>query len=247
MPSAVTNDQRETPDIETSSEGYARRFAGPVGAWFLARQEAAVRRMANCWPGASVLEVGGGHGQVTGALIRDGHSVTVLGSDASCRRRIQPWCERGECQFMTGNLLDLPYSGEAFDVVVSLRLLPHMEAWPRLISELARVAKYAVIVDYPTLRSLNCLTPALFSAKRSLEGNTRPYRLFRQRELLAAFERQGFALREREPQFVLPMVLHRVGKLPQASAAVERFCAGLGLRGTFGSPVIACFERTRMR
>ena len=30
--------QRETADVETASEDYARRFAGPVGAWFLSEQ-----------------------------------------------------------------------------------------------------------------------------------------------------------------------------------------------------------------
>src|SRR3989338_8000949 len=34
----------EAPDIETSSEDYARRFAGPVGAWFLQVQRVAVLR-----------------------------------------------------------------------------------------------------------------------------------------------------------------------------------------------------------
>src|SRR5437588_73592 len=33
---------RQAPDVETSSEGYARRFAGPVGEYFLAVQAAAV-------------------------------------------------------------------------------------------------------------------------------------------------------------------------------------------------------------
>ena len=31
-------DARETADVETASEDYARRFAGPIGAWFLDEQ-----------------------------------------------------------------------------------------------------------------------------------------------------------------------------------------------------------------
>jgi 2-polyprenyl-3-methyl-5-hydroxy-6-metoxy-1,4-benzoquinol methylase len=151
------------------------------------------------------------------------------------------------CQFATGNLLDLPYSGESFDLVVSLRLLAHVRAWPRLVQELARAARHGVIVDFPTVRSVNVLTPALFGAKRQLEGNTRPYRLFREREVVQAFAREGFVLRERRPQFVWPMVLHRALGVPRLSAAFEAPCAALGLREAFGSPVIALFERTRMR
>ena len=69
--------ERETPDIETSSDAYAQRFSGQVGAWFLRIQEQVILNMLNRWPGASILEVGGGHGQVVGALIRQGHAVTV--------------------------------------------------------------------------------------------------------------------------------------------------------------------------
>ena len=41
------------PDVETASEDYARRFAGPVGEWFLRIQEQAVLRMLSPWPGAT--------------------------------------------------------------------------------------------------------------------------------------------------------------------------------------------------
>ena len=34
---------RETPDIETASEAYARRFAGAAGRYLLGEQEAAIR------------------------------------------------------------------------------------------------------------------------------------------------------------------------------------------------------------
>ena len=38
----MTTPKRETPDIETSSADYATRFSGNAGAFFLARQQAAV-------------------------------------------------------------------------------------------------------------------------------------------------------------------------------------------------------------
>ena len=53
------------------------------------------------------------------------------------------------CQFATGNLLTLPFIDRAFDVVISYRLLPHVTNWEQLLSEMCRVAKTSVIVDYP--------------------------------------------------------------------------------------------------
>ena len=52
------------PDVETASDDYAARFAGPVGAWMLQVQERAVLELIAPWPGASVLDVGGGHAQL---------------------------------------------------------------------------------------------------------------------------------------------------------------------------------------
>ena len=70
----------EAPDIETSSENYARRFSGETGAWFLNVQENATMRMLSQYRGSTVLDVGGGHGQLAGPIAREGYQVTVLGS-----------------------------------------------------------------------------------------------------------------------------------------------------------------------
>ena len=66
----------EDADVETSSDDYARRFAGAVGAFFLEIQARTTLDLLQPWPGSRVLDVGGGHGQVTGPLIEAGHPVT---------------------------------------------------------------------------------------------------------------------------------------------------------------------------
>jgi len=68
------------PDVATSSDDYARRFARPVGEWFLSVQEQACLDLVRPWRGGSVLDVGGGHAQVAVPLAREGYAVTVLGS-----------------------------------------------------------------------------------------------------------------------------------------------------------------------
>ncbi len=55
----------ETADIETSSDGYANRFGGKTGAWMLAVQERVTKQLLRDVPAsATVLDVGGGHGQL---------------------------------------------------------------------------------------------------------------------------------------------------------------------------------------
>lgn len=234
----------ETADIETSSDDYARRFAGEVGAWFLQVQEAVTLKMLAPYPNATVLDVGGGHGQVTGGLIENCYQVTVLGSDESCKARIRHWVDRRACSFNVGNILDLPYPDQSFDVVLSYRLLPHVTQWRTFIAELARVAKKAVILDYPEVRSINYIAPYLFPFKKHLEGNTRPFSCFREAQLTGVFQPHRFVLAERYAEFFLPMVLHRKLKKPGLSGQLENKARSIGITGWLGSPVILKFVRT---
>ena len=69
-------------DVETSSAAYARRFEGSVGRWFLDVQARTTLELLRPRPRTSVLEVGGGHAQLTGPLVEAGCDVTVYGSNA---------------------------------------------------------------------------------------------------------------------------------------------------------------------
>ena len=60
----TTDKGLETADIETSSDGYAARFAGPVGEWMLEIQETITVALLPKTPSATILDVGGGHGQL---------------------------------------------------------------------------------------------------------------------------------------------------------------------------------------
>lgn len=236
-----TNPSTETPDIETSSDEYARRFSGRIGEWFLKVQGEATLRMLASHSGATVLDVGGGHGQLAEPLIKNGYKVSVLGSNEVCKKRIKGFIENNLCEFRTGDILNIPYDDRAFDIVISFRQLPHVENWKRFISELTRVARKAVIVDYPAIRSLNYINyifPVFFKLKKGLEADTRPYTLFRESELIEVFSVNKFIYAERFPQFFLPMFLHRKFKLPMLSIPAERIFSLLGMTGVFGSPII---------
>jgi SAM-dependent methyltransferase len=232
---------RETPDVASSTDDYANRFAGSAGAYLLAVQNREVLRLAEPWRGGTVLDVGGGHAQLAGPFIDGGCPVTVLGSDQSCfvrPRRI--FGDRVSC--VEGDLLDPPFPDRSFDVVVAIRMLAHIQDTARFVAGLTRVARHAVIVDYPNVYSLNAITPLLFDLKLWLEGSTRPYRLHRRGDLLRRFGAHGFGKPEETGQFFWPMVLHRALGGPRLSQAVE--AATLGLRRRFGSPNVLRVERT---
>ena len=234
----------EMADVETSSDDYARRFSGAVGGWMLSVQERLTLDLLAAAPGVRrVLDVGGGHGQLAGALCREGYAVTVVGSAASCGHRISNLVEDNRCKFEVANLLSLPYPEDAFDAVLSFRLLTHCEHWPVLVRELCRVAATAVIVDYPSSHSLNVVAPFLFRAKKRVEKNTRPWRSFHPADIRSTFERHGFKQRHCRKQFFLPMVVHRMLRRRTVSRTAEGLCRALALTRFWGSPVIVEMRR----
>jgi ubiquinone/menaquinone biosynthesis C-methylase UbiE len=236
---------REDADIESSSEMYARRFAGPVGQWFVDRQARFTLQCLEGLPaGATVLDVGGGHAQTASPLAEAGYRVTVVGSDPSCGERLRSLTTAGRCRFEVADLLALPYDPASFDAVICYRLLAHSIDWRRLVGELCRVARHRVVVDYPAWRSVNFASHALFKIKNSIErGTTRPFALYGRGEVARAFAQAGFTVTAERPQFFLPMALYRLAKSVPLARTAEGLAQSLALTGLFGSPVIARADR----
>lgn len=236
-----------TPDIESSSDDYAARFAGPVGRYLLDVQRDLVRDLlgARTCEHLRVLEVGGGHAQLTPSLLAAGHDVVVHGSASVCARRIAPLLQRypDRARFVASSLWSLPFADRAFDAVIGVRLLAHVESWEGLLAEMARVCRHHLIVDFPPRFSANLLEPALFTLKRGLEGNTRPFFCYRAGLLRACLRDHGFCRFREVRQLFLPMVLHRMARSRAFSAGTEAVCRGLGLTRLLGAPTLLLAER----
>jgi len=234
----------EDADIATSSEDYANRFDGDIGRWFLETQtRLTLELLEDLPPGATVLDVGGGHAQITPSLIQAGYKVTVVGSNVACSRRLKPWIDGVSCRFEVTDLGALPYEAQSFDAVVCLRLLPHSVAWTGLIGQLCRITRQTILLDYPSVRSVNILSGPLFALKKGIERNTRPFRLFAPGQIRTAFREHGFSVTAERPQFLLPMALHRFGKRAGPSRLVEDSVRAVGLTRWFGSPILIRADR----
>jgi len=239
----VTRPPRETPDIETSTDDYAQRFSGPIGTWFLDVQWKNLCTLLRDCPGRNVLELGGGHAQLTGALLDCDYHTTVMGSDPACAHRLRPFLDHQRCSFQTGDLMNLPYADQSFDTVIALRLMAHIDDWPRLVAEACRVARYALILDYPSLVSVNRVEKLLFGVKKAIEKNTRWYKCYTTKMITEAGRSSGFEYSDRRRQFFMPMVVHRTLKRPKLSSTVESVCRQIGLTRTLGSPVMLKLSR----
>lgn len=237
----------ETPDVVMASAGYAARFQSEVGEWFLKVQEETVLSMIKDWPGSSVLDVGGGHGQLTKGLIGAGFQVAVLGSHDICLERIRDFVEAGQCQFKTGSVSHLPFPDKAFDLVISFRMMPHAKDWKHFISELVRVARKAVVIDYAVLRSINILAEKMFWLKKRVEKNTTGFAVYEEEGVVGHFSSLRFKQEKRFAQYFLPMSLHRLLGSVGISKCLEVLPRITGLTGFLGSPVISCFTNSNIR
>ena len=113
-----------------------------------------------CQQGRSYLDVGcalGGMSQILGKL---GGRITYTGVDVS-RKMIQGARRKHpEFEFDVVDGVELGYPDSSFDRVVSLGTTVHDQEWKRLLSELWRVAREAVLFDIrltpelPTVASL---------------------------------------------------------------------------------------------
>jgi 2-polyprenyl-3-methyl-5-hydroxy-6-metoxy-1,4-benzoquinol methylase len=236
----------ETPDIETSSADYASRFSGPAGEYLLnVQKRGIIRLLQDGRPLAdrTVLDVGGGHGQLAGPIAALGCSVTVTGSDESCAERVVAGPHGDSIDFVIANLLAMPFADRQFDTVVSVRLISHITDWQRLVAELCRVADRTVIIDYPTFASLNALSMLTFPLKRAIEKNTRTYTTFSDSAIRKAFAEHGFRATIHHPQFVMPMGLHRALARTSIMRRVEERFRKYGITRLVGNPVLIRLER----
>lgn len=232
------------PDLETSGADYASRFAGRAGRWLLDAQADAIRRALEGVRPGTALDVGGAHGQLVGDFTRRGWRVTVHGSDPQCEINLRTLHRQRDCEFLLGDPAALPVADRAYDLVMSVRLLSHVADWRGQIAEMCRVARRAILFDFPCTSGFNALTPLLFGLKRSMEGNTRTYRSFGVAELRAECARHGYGEARIVRQLCLPMVVHRVGRGAAVLRGAEHALRAIGLTALIGSPAILCATRT---
>ncbi len=233
----------ETPDIETSSAAYASRFAGAAGSYLLSVQSRTVIDAIADLPPGTALDVGGGHGQLVEPLRAKGWKITVHGTDAACETNLRTLHGQRDPDFLLGPIEKLPAADRSYDLVIAVRLISHVDAWPALLAEMCRVARKSVVFDYPSTSGLNALTPLLFGLKKSMEGNTRTYTSFSKRQLTDELERNGFRYRKQVKQFFMPMVVHRIGKGAPPLRAAEGLFRLTGLTALAGSPAILRADR----
>jgi len=228
------------------AEGFdALRFSGPIGQYLVETQEKLLLEALGPLDGRHVLDVGTGTGRAAIGLAAGG--AHVVGIDASqemlgvARKRA---AERGVAvQFLPGDAHALEFGDATFDASVSFRVLMHAPDWTQCVSELCRVTRWRVVVDFPSLASVAALQSGARHFGKTLGLETEAYRVIAERRMAQAFAARGFRIISVHRQFVLPIAFHKMTGSLNLTLAMERGMAALGLRRLFGSPVTMVAER----
>jgi SAM-dependent methyltransferase len=107
------------------------------------------------------LDAGCGEGFVARRIINAMPDVVLTGCDVSGLALEIAASANPEARFVTGSVIDLPFPDRSFDVVGCFEVLEHLPGdFPRrALSELARVARRAVVLSVPH-EPLFCLANA---------------------------------------------------------------------------------------
>ena len=140
----------DAADSYQSSNHHKYTIDNRVYQWHLQRF---MRRMYEMLMEAGpehVLDAGCGEGFVVDYLARQNPDLRLTGVDLSKEAIVYAqahFAERG--QFRTGSVYKLPFSDNAFDVVVCSEVLEHLDDPARAVHELKRVARSHVLITVP--------------------------------------------------------------------------------------------------
>ena len=223
----------------------AARFGGPIGALLAETQARVLRDFVAVTSETTVLDVGTGTGRAALTLSAAGARVTGVDASSEMLRvaRERASVERLNVTFAPADAHALPFPDRSFDVAVSLRVLMHTPDWRLCVRELCRVARHAVVLDYPARRSAASLQAAARKVAEQCGARVEAYRVFSDRSVRREVARHGFEVRRVHRQFVLPIALHKRVGSRELTERVEHRLAALGLLRLLGSPVTVLAER----
>ena len=223
----------------------ARRFGGPIGDLVARGQADVLANMLGPVQGRRIIDVGTGTGR--GAFLLAAAGARVTGIDASeemlaiARSRAREM--HAAVEFTVGDAHKVEFADRSFDIAVSLRVLMHTPRWRQCIGELCRVADHAVVLDYPSGRSVALLESIARRLLHPFKLAAEPYRVFLDGQIRSELARHGFRITATHRQFVLPIAVHKAVGSARFTTVAEQWLARVGLLHLFGSPVTIYAER----
>lgn len=232
-------------DADVAAAFDALRFGGPIGQLVAEEEARVITRFVGDVAGARVLDVGTGTARAALAIAERGADVTGLDYSREMLRVGQARVAKAgsPVRLLRGDAQRLPFTDRRFDVTVSVRLLMHVPDWRACLTELCRVTRRRLVIDYPARASAAAVQALARRVLHGLGRPTEPYRVLADGAVDAACRAAGFRVVERHRHFVLPIALHKTIGLRGFTSSSEAGFRRTGLTSLVGSPVALVAER----
>lgn len=187
----------------------------------------------------SILDVGAGTGKLSLPLIQQ--SRYVVSMDASHQMIWIAECKAQEKGLLMNSLVvdlhNMSFRDNAFDCVVSSRVLMLATDWRAGIAEMCRVSQKAVILDFPPTVSFSSLGSLVTRIQGLFAKSRKTYKAFSINGVVKELEENNFRITYLQRRYFLPIVIHRILDRPRLSTRLERLCEMFGLVKLMGAPV----------
>lgn len=232
-------------DERTAATFDEEKFSGEIGSLIHESQQKILFEMIPDARGKRILDLGAGTGRISIPIAKAG--AQVYATDASIEMITVAKNKANEefvkMDFIVGDAHNLPFKDSSFDAVVSFRMLLHLEDWRKGLSEICRVTKKTIILDFPPKDSLVCLEPFYLDIKKKFCSNTQDYNVFSTKEISGRFEKEGFRVSMIKREFLLPLKFYRIVGKRSFAEYIENLFRRAGLIDKFGAPVTIKAER----
>jgi len=230
---------------ETAVNFDEEKLGNRVSRMYLEEQLEYIFKMLGSVKGKNILDIGAGTGRVAIPLAKEG--ARVIASDASNEMlkiaREKARKNNVEVVFKLADAHKLPFTDLEFDAVVSIRTIMHTVNWKRALSEICRVSKKNVIIDFPPKSGFAFFAPLILGIKKKFIKDAQNYKVFSVGAVKKELLRNGFVISDIKKQYILPLFAHKTLNSVVFSRLIESFFRITGFTQLFGAPVTVYAKR----
>lgn len=230
-------------DPETARTFDQLRFGSGVGEFLKRNQENLVFHHLADVQGWRVVDVGAGTGRLTIAFLERGAEVVACDASEEMLKVLRSKITSPALQTKQTDAQDLSFDDRVFDCALSFRLLMHVLDWKKALSELCRVSRDWVVIDFPPRRGFLRFAPLFHGLKKPFVKQLQAYKVLPLDEVRQVLTSCGFELHAIDSGYFLPITMHRLVRSVSVVKALESGFSKLGLTNSFGAPVTVFARR----
>lgn len=188
----------------------------------------------------TILDVGSGTGKISMSSRFKKYRIVSLDSSYTVLGYSKIKALNSSIRYMpvVADTTYMCFKDRSFDCVIASRLLMHCADWKKALSEICRVSKKIIVLDFPITFSPGGLDSLFKKTKKIIFNDTISYSTYSISNIMNELEFHNFKTVECKRGFLLPLLFHRFLDNPGISVILEKFLRSAGLTDITGSPAI---------